>query len=94
MAKRIHSTEFKTMIVKLLQSGQKVKQVSSDYDLHESLIRKWRKSYENNLGDFTHKVILTPEQLRIKNLEKQLRETSLERDILKKAVSIFSKSDR
>ena len=94
MAKRIHSTEFKVMIVKLLQSGQKVKQVSSDYALHESMVRKWRKSYENNLGDFTNKVILTAEQVQIKNLEKQLRETRLERDILKKAVSIFSKSDR
>ncbi len=94
MAKRIHSKEFKTMIVKLVQSGQSVKQVSSDYNLHESMIRKWRKSYENNLGDFISKVTLTTEQVQIKNLEKQLREIRLERDILKKAVSIFSKSDR
>jgi transposase len=36
---------------------------------------------------------LTEEQKKIARLEKELRETKLERDILKKAVSIFSKSD-
>ena len=71
MAKRIHNREFKTMIVKLLESSQSVKQASSDYDLHESLIRKWRKSYENNLGGFTNKVILTAEQVQIKSFGKR-----------------------
>jgi len=37
---------------------------------------------------------LAEEKLKIKALEKELKETKLERDILKKAVSIFSKSDR
>jgi len=37
---------------------------------------------------------LSNEELELRALRKELREVSLERDILKKAVSIFSKSDR
>ena len=36
---------------------------------------------------------MTAEQKEIAKLKKELREAKLERDILKKAVSIFSKSD-
>jgi transposase len=38
--------------------------------------------------------VLTAEQIEIKRLQKELKEAQLERDILKKAVSIFSKKDR
>lgn len=94
MANRRHSNEFKQMIVELLQSGQIVKQVSQEYGLNDSMIRKWRTSYELNSVIFPNKAVLTPEQSEIKVLQKELREVKLERDILKKAVSIFSKSDR
>ncbi len=94
MVKRKHSNDFKLMIVELLQSGQSVEQVSSEYDLNGSMIRKWRKSYESPSGKFTVKQELSTEQLRVKELEKELRDVKMERDILKKAVSIFSKSDR
>jgi transposase len=36
---------------------------------------------------------MTDEQKEIANLKKELRDAQLERDILKKAVSIFSKND-
>ena len=37
---------------------------------------------------------MTDEEREIERLKKELKEAQLERDILKKAVSIFSKSDR
>jgi transposase len=37
---------------------------------------------------------MTPEQERIHELEKKLKDAEMERDILKKAISIFSKSGR
>jgi transposase len=37
---------------------------------------------------------LTEEQKRIRGLEKELRETQMERDILKKAMAIFSKAPK
>ncbi len=37
---------------------------------------------------------LTEEQKRIRELEKKLRETEMERDILKKAMAIFSRAPK
>ena len=82
------------MIVDLLQSGQSVKQVRSAYALNGSMIRKWRKLHQTNTGDVTDIRILSEDQRRLKKLEKELREVNMDRDILKKAVSIFSKSER
>ena len=93
MAKK-YDNEFKLMIVELLQSGQSVNQISSEYGLNGSMIRKWRKLHETNAGNFTDKRVLSEDQLRLKKLEKEPREVKLERDILKKAVSIFSKNDK
>jgi len=39
------------------------------------------------------KVILSAAEQEVANLKKELRETQMERDILKKAISIFSKGD-
>ena len=44
-------------------------------------------------GDFSKVKEVSAEEKEIKRLRKELAETKLERDILKKAVSIFSKSD-
>jgi len=91
-----YEREFKIMILDLLKSGQTVKQVSEDYKLHDSIIRRWRREAARNSPSFTGKgnISLTPEQEEIERLKAELKEAKLERDILKKAVSIFSKSDR
>jgi len=81
-------------IVELLKSGRKVKEVSEEYNLNDSMLRRWRREYEIKSGDFSKKRELSGEELEIKRLNKELQDTKLERDILKKAVSIFSKSDK
>ncbi len=93
MAKK-YENDFKVMIVELLKSGRKVKEVSEEYDLNDSMLRRWRRVYEIKSGDFSKKREISSEELEIKRLKKELQDTKLERDILKKAVSIFSKSDR
>ncbi len=93
MERRRFDNEFKVMIVELLQSGLTVKSLSKEYGLNDNMIRRWRKEYESRQGDFNKKKELTPEQQELRALKKQLRDVTLERDILKKAVSIFSKSD-
>lgn len=40
------------------------------------------------------KISLTPEQKRIRELEKKLKDTEMERDILKKAMAIFSRASK
>ncbi len=89
-----YENDFKATIVELLKSGKKVKEVSDEYSLSEGMLRRWRREYDAKSGDFTKKKELSKEELEIKALKKELKETMLERDILKKAVSIFSKSDR
>lgn len=92
MAKR-YNNELKLTIVELLQSGMKAKQISEDYGVAPSLISRWKKDYESKSGDFSKKRELTMEEQELKALRKELRDVKMERDILKKAVSIFSKSD-
>lgn len=93
MAKK-YENDFKVMIVELLKSGRKAKEVSNEYDINEGVIRRWKREYEVKLGDFSKKREVSKEEKELKALKKELREVTLERDILKKAVSIFSKSDK
>ena len=93
MAKK-YENDFKVTIVELLKSGRKVKEVSEEYNLNDSMLRRWRREYEIKSGDFSKKREVSDEELEIKRLKKELQGTKLERDILKKAVSIFSKSDK
>ncbi len=93
MAKK-YENDFKVMIVELLLSGQKAKSISEEYGLNENMIRRWKKEYQERLGDFSKRQELTAEQKEIRALKKALKDAELERDILKKAVSIFSKKDR
>ncbi|WP_337833474.1 transposase [Flavobacterium kingsejongi] len=58
---------------------------------------KWRKELQEfGEGSFPGKgnLKLTPEQEKIHELEKKLKDAELERDILKKAIGIFSKNGR
>jgi len=91
---KLYENEFKVMIVELLNSGRKIKEISEEYQLNDSMLRRWRREFQDKKGDFSKKRALTSEELELKALRKELKEITLERDILKKAVSIFSKSDR
>jgi transposase len=93
MAKQ-YDNDFKVLLVELLKSGRSAKELSDEYGVDSGIIRRWRREYEAKSGDFSKKRELTAEELELKALKKELREITLERDILKKAVSIFSKSDK
>lgn len=91
---KIYEVEFKVMIVELLNSGRSIKEISDEYSLNDSMLRRWKREFKEKSGDFTKKKELSNEELELRSLRKELKEITLERDILKKAVSIFSKSDR
>ena len=88
-----YDNEFKVTIVELLSSGIKAKQISEDYALNISMINRWKREYKLKSGDFSKKKELSIEAQELKELKKKLKDVTMERDILKKAVSIFSKSD-
>lgn len=91
---KTYENDFKVLIVELVKSGRPVKEISEEYGLNDSMIRRWRREYEAKSGDFTKKKELSAEEIELKALRKELRDVTMERDILKKAVSIFSKSDK
>ena len=75
----------------MLESGKTVSDLSKEYAVSLASIKRWKKQYSKVKGTASEQPDM---DLRIKALEKELKATKLERDILKKAVSIFSKSDR
>ena len=94
--RRSFDKEFKEMTVNLCLSGKSTKLVAEELDIRPELVRRWKREYEEfQEGSFSGRgnVNMTSEQKEIAKLKKELREAQLERDILKKAVSIFSKGD-
>jgi len=89
-----YENDFKVMIVDLLKSGISATDLSDEYSINSGIIRRWKREYKAKAGDFSKKREVSAAELELKSLKKELREVRLERDILKKAVSIFSKSDK
>ena len=86
-----YSQEFKATAVEMsLLDGVRNKDVAEKLDIHPYMLSRWRK--EVNEGKIV--VDKRKKQKNIAELKKELKETQLERDILKKAGGIFSKSDK
>ena len=94
MVKKKYDNDFKIMIVELLKSGRSANELSDEYSINSGIIRRWKREFKDKSGDFSKKRVLSPEEVELKRLKKELREIRMERDILKKAVSIFSRSDQ
>lgn len=93
MAKR-QDNDFKVMIVELLKSGIRPKDLGKEYGFNPRMINRWKREFALRSGDFSKKKVPSNEAQELKALKKQLRDVIIKRDILKKAVSIFSKSDQ
>lgn len=95
--RKIYDPAFKIKAVKLSNNRNNLSEVARELSIKVSLLYKWRKDYQEYGKDSfpgNGNLKLTSEQERIHELEKKLKDAELERDILKKAISIFSKSDR
>lgn len=84
-------------IVKLsLEENTSVAQLAERFEVSVNTIYNWRTRYykQNKIQPIGQGVKpMSEAQRQITQLKKQLREAQLERDILKKAISIFSKDD-
>ena len=95
--KENYTSEFKVKAVELSYSRGNVKEISYELNVPYSVLCCWRKeSKEFGKNSFPGKGIpkMTDEQKEIANLKKRLKDIELENEILKKAVSIFSTSDK
>ena len=96
--RRSYTEEFKKDAVELsFNSDKTIKEIAEDLGISYGNLTRWRREYKQK-GDLAFpgngNQKLSPEQQKIKELEDKLKEAKLERDILKKAVAIFSKKPK
>lgn len=94
--RRSYNKEFKLMTVELSKSREDYTELAKELDIRPELVYRWRREYLGNEkrsfpGNGNPKQ--TEQEAEIARLKKELRDAEMERDILKKAVSIFSKND-
>lgn len=90
--KRKFSKEFKLEAVRLVTSGgRSVSDVARSLDVHENSLYRWRNEYSTDpSGSFPGKGHLKPEEEEFHRLKNELAAITEEREILKKALAIFS----
>ena len=92
--RRKFGKEFKIEAVKLVtERGMKVAEVSRDLGISKELLYRWKNDYEQSGNySFPGEGKLKPEDADLRKLRRELANVKEERDILKKAIAIFSKA--
>ena len=92
-----YTREQKLEIIKLsYEDGQSIATIALRFNVSTNTIYNWRNQFKKHQEDAfpgNGIKIMSKSEREIENLKKQLREAQLERDILKKAIGIFSKKD-
>lgn len=83
-SRRRYDAEFKASVLRMLENGHRVSAVSRSLGVSESVLHRWR-SATRGTGE------PIGEAAEIARLRRQVKQLETERDILKKALSIFSR---
>jgi len=94
--RRNYDRNFKIEAVRLVtEGGRRVAEVARDLGIHENLLYKWRQQLvDDTVHAFPGTGHLTPIDEEFRRLRRELEDVKEERDILKKALAIFSKHPR
>jgi transposase len=96
--RRRYDPDFKRNAVQLTKEpGRSVKDVADNLGISKDLLYKWRRELrakEELAFPGNGREALTEQEKRIRELEKKLKDAEMERDILKKAVAIFSRAPK
>jgi len=92
------SKEFKLKAIEMSNKSDCIKDVAISLGMREGLLYRWRKEFYQKEGEvFSGSGVVSTlqdaEKEELRRLRKENRDLKLERDILKKAVGIFSKND-
>lgn len=95
MKKKHQSEEFKRETVRLIQSGRRLRQVSDELGLNYWTVKGWIKKYgrEENASLVAEGIKMLPEE-ELRLLKRELANVTEERDILKKAIAVFSRKPK
>lgn len=96
--RRRYDAEFKRNAIALSEEpGRTAHSVEISLGIANGMISRWKRQLEKN-GELAFPgngiEALTPEQQKIRDLEKRLKDAEMDRDILKKALAIFSKAPK
>ena len=96
--RKTFSKEFKLKAIEMSNNSDSIKDVAISLGIREALLYRWRKEFYQKEGEvFTGSGVTSTlpdvEKEELRRLQKENRDLKLERDILKKAVGIFSKND-
>jgi transposase len=80
--RRKYDEEFKRNALKMIEQGQSVRSVAQVLGVAEGQLHKWKSAAHQHSSPDEHEVF---------ELRARLRQVEMERDILKKALSIFSR---
>jgi transposase len=92
-SRRTFDAAFKLQVVQMIRDQDlSIAQVSRDLDLVESAVRRWLAQYDaENLGQPGVGKPLTPEQQRIRELERENQRLREDVSLLKKASAFFAR---
>lgn len=94
--RRKFDRSFKLKAVELSYQREHLKELAKELGIRAELLYRWRSEFADRQGASfpgNGKVGMTEQESEIAQLKKALADMQMERDILKKAVGIFSKSD-
>ena len=96
--RRSYDPDFKRNAVKLTEeSGRTVSEVAENLGISKDLLYRWRRAQRVNKElafPGNGREALSSEQQKIRELEKRHKNAEMERDILKKAMAIFSRASK
>jgi transposase len=91
-----YSAEFKLEAVKRIErTGESVNKVAAELGVKPTTMQGWVKKYRQSpKAPFPGSGHLSPEDEKLRNLEKENRELKEENEILKKAAAYFAKNQK
>ena len=94
--RRKYDAEFKRQAVKLIkESGKSVNEIAADLGVTSKMLYRWRQALEQD-GEqaFPGYGRLKADDEYVRRLERELEIARQERDVLKKAIAIFSQGQK
>jgi transposase len=91
--KRYFDREFKYEAIRLVNEGRRsLGDIARDLDIHPNLLHQWRRKYRADMEHtFPGNGHLKPPEEEIHRLQRENENLKEEKEILKKALAIFSK---
>jgi transposase len=92
--RRKYDEEFKADVIKMVSDGRSVRETALSLGINENIIHKWRARHNESSGlsqSLPEVVIPSVTGAEHERVKARLREVEQERDILKKALDIFSR---